>query len=106
MLGASCQQTVGSNPGKFANEGLSLPEPAGLSTGLLLAALLLASQESSSGQNVCSIAPGLNRNFFFSCEKQFYSVLLNRCTPGGAKETPGFIHVAVEDCFSSFQSLY
>lgn len=79
-VGASCQQMVGSNPGKFANEGLSLLEPAGSSTSFLLAALFFTSQESSSGQNMCSIAAGLSRKAFFSSETQFYSVLLDRYT--------------------------
>lgn len=72
---------VGSNPGKFANEGLSLLEPAGSSTSLLLAALFFTRQESSSGQNMCSIVAGK----LFSGKTHFCSVLLDRWTRGDEK---------------------
>lgn len=73
VLGASCQQMVGSNSGKFANKGLSLLQSAGSSINLL-AALLFTSQESSSGQNMYSMLAVQSRKTFFSDETQFYLI--------------------------------
>lgn len=91
---------VGSNPGKFANKGLSLLEPAGSSTSLLLAALFFTSQEGSSGQNMCSTVAGK----LFAGKTHFCSVLVDRCTPGDEKP-PGLTSVAIQECFFSFQPL-
>lgn len=88
VLGASCQQMVGSNSGKFANKGLSPLQPAGSSINLL-AALLFTSQESSSGQNMYSVLAVQSRKTFFSDEK----VLLNRCIP--KKIPPWFLTINV-----------